>query len=289
MKSFLMNRRNFITKAAAGAAIGTTLSQGLALPAYASDRPIKIGFVSPQTGPLAAFGEADSYTIDSIRKLTANGITVAGKKRMVEIIVKDSQSNVSRASEVANDLIVSDEIDLMLVASTPETTSPVGDQCELSGVPCISTVAPWQPWFFSRGGEMGVGFDYTFHFFWGLEDIIANFTSMWSQIETNKMVGGLFPNDGDGLAWADPTVGFPPVLDKQGYGLINPGHYQNLTDDFSSYISNFKSGKVDIVTGVMIPPDFTTFWTQAKQQGFNPKIATIGKAILFPSRDRSFG
>ena len=29
---------------------------------------------------------------------------------------------------------------------------PVSDQCEANGVPCISTVAPWQPWFFGRGG-----------------------------------------------------------------------------------------------------------------------------------------
>ena len=33
----------------------------------------------------------------------------------------------------------------------------------------------------------------------------------------------------------------------------------------------------------MIPPDFATFWSQAAQQGFKPKIVTIGKALLFPS------
>ena len=32
-----------------------------------------------------------------------------------------------------------------LAAVTPETTNPVSDQCEANGVPCISTVAPWQP------------------------------------------------------------------------------------------------------------------------------------------------
>ena len=39
----------------------------------------------------------------------------------------------------------------------------------------------------------------------------------------------------------------------------------------------------------MIPPDFTTFWTQAKQQGFKPKIASIGKAILFPQSVAAVG
>jgi len=105
---------------------------------------------------------------------------------------------------------------------------------------------------------------------------------MWNQLETNKIVGGLFPNDGDGNAWGDPNVGFPQPLNAQGYSLTDPGRYQNLTDDFSAQINAFKAANCDIVTGVPIPPDFTTFWTQAKQQGFAPKVASIGKAILFP-------
>ena len=66
-------------------------------------------------------------------------------------------------------------------------------------------LAPWQPWFIGRGGDPGeASFEWTYHFFWGLEDVIAVFTAMWNQIETNKAVGGLFPNDGDGNAWGDP-------------------------------------------------------------------------------------
>ena len=39
----------------------------------------------------------------------------------------------------------------------------------------------------------------------------------------------------------------------------------------------------------MIPPDFTTFWTQAAQQGFKPKIVTVGKALLFPTAVEALG
>ena len=39
----------------------------------------------------------------------------------------------------------------------------------------------------------------------------------------------------------------------------------------------------------MIPPDFGTFWAQSAQQGFQPKIVTIGKALLFPSVIESLG
>jgi len=269
-----------------GTAAGLALSAGgLAAPALASDAKIKLGYVSPQSGPLAAFSEADNFIINNF---------LASSGDDFEVIVKDSQSNPNRAAEVAKELIIDDEIDLMLVASTPETTNPVATTCEAEEVPVISTVAPWQPYFIGQQGNPGdpgswEPFDYSFHFFWGLEDIIAVFTNMWNQLDTNKQVGGLYPNDGDGNAWGDPVVGFPPVLEAQGYALTDPGRYQNLTDDFTAQINAYKAANCDILTGVPIPPDFTTFWTQAKQQGFAPKAASIGKAILFPVAVEALG
>ena len=76
-------------------------------------------------------------------------------------------------------------------------------------MPCITTNAPWQPYFFGRKGDPKKGFDWTYHFFWGLEDVIAVFTTLWNSVPTNKSVGGLFPNDADGNAWGDPNLGFP--------------------------------------------------------------------------------
>ena len=270
-----LNRRAFIqsTAAAAAAVTSTTL--------WAADT-IKIGFVTPLTGPLALFGEADKWTVEQMKQAFKDGISVADKKYSVEILIKDSQSNPNRAAEVASDLILKDKITLMVVSSTPETTNPVSDVCELNETPCISSVCPWQPWFFGRKGDPAKGFAWTHHFFWGLEDVIGNFTNGWKSVKTNKKVGGLFPNDGDGNAWGDKAVGFPKPLADMGFTLNDPGRYQNGTQDFSAQIAAFKKDGVEIVTGVMIPPDAKTFLTQAKQQGFNPKVITLGKALLFP-------
>ncbi len=279
------SRRGFLQ----GAAVASVAVASGGRPSFAAAKPIRIGYVSPKTGPLAPFAVADQFVIDEISKRFADGVTIAGVKTPVEILVRDSQSKPTRAAEVAAALIKDDAVDLMLVSSTPETTNPVSDQCELNEVPCISTVAPWQPWFFTRGGKPETGFNWTYHFFWGLEDIIGVFDAMWASVPTNKVIGGLWPNDGDGNAWSDPKIGFPSVLLKEGYKIVDPGRYQDLTDDFSAQISAFKDGNVEIVTGVPIPPDFTTFWRQAGQRGFKPKVATVGKALLFPSSVEALG
>jgi branched-chain amino acid transport system substrate-binding protein len=291
--SIRFNRRSFIK---ASAATGAALATGsVYAPTVGAAQSLKLGYVSPQTGPLAAFAEADNFVISNFLNTVKGGVKVGNAALPVEVTVKDSQSNPNRAAEVAKELIVSNKIDLMLVASTPETTNPVSTQCENEEVPCISTVAPWQPYFIGRQANPAGGppawkpFNYTYHFFWGLEDVIAVFTNMWGQLHTDKSVGGLFPNDGDGNAWGDKQVGFPPALDKLGYKLTDPGRYQNLTDDFSAQINAFKKANCDIITGVVLPPDFTTFWNQAQQQGLKPKAASIGKAILFPVAVEALG
>ncbi len=289
-----IDRRTLLKYSVAGGAALTT-GTVFAPAVHAQAKPIKLGYVSPQTGPLAAFAEADNFVLGQFRQAMASGMSIGNQRRPVEVIVKDSQSNPNRAAEVAKELIVRDKVDLMLVASTPETTNPVCTQCEIEEVACVSTKAPWQPWFIGQQANPGGGppawkpFNYVYHYFWGLEDVIAVFTNMWSQVETNKSVGALFPNDGDGNAWGDKQVGFPPVLDKQGYKLVDPGRYQNLTDNFSAQITAFKNANCQIVTGVVLPPDFTTFWKQALQQGFKPKAASVGKAILFPVAVEALG
>jgi branched-chain amino acid transport system substrate-binding protein len=273
----------------AGGTLAGAAALGFPSLVLAQGRTIKIGFVSPQTGPLAPFGEADKFTIEQMNKLFGGGIDIGGKKVAIQILQKDSQSNPNRAGEVANDLILKDKVDLMLVSSTPETANPVSDACELNEVPCVSSVVPWQPWFFGRKGDPAKGFEWTYHMFWGLEDVIGNFLAGWKSVQTNKKVGGLFPNDGDGNAWGDKELGFPKPLAKEGFTLTDPGRFQNMNNDFSAQIAAFKKDSCEIVTGVVIPPDAKTFLTQAKQQGYKPKVVTLGKALLFPAAIEALG
>jgi branched-chain amino acid transport system substrate-binding protein len=286
-----MTRTSGISRRALVAGMGAVAAPAVlnVIPANAQSRTIKIGHVSPKTGPLAGFGEADNFILDQVRGILQPGLAVGGKTYPVQIISKDSQSSGSRAAEVASELILGDKVDLIVASATPDTTNPVADQAEVNEVPCITTNCPWQPYFFGRKGDPKKGFTWTYHFFWGLEDVIAAFLALWDGMPTNKVVGGVFPNDADGNAWGDPKLGLPPALAQAGYKLIDPGRYQVMNNDFTAQITAYKNAGCEIVTGNMIPPDFATFWSQCAQQGFKPKIVTIGKALLFPSVIDSLG
>jgi len=284
-----MTRRSFLQTA--GTAVGYTILAS-ALPgcaSVASRRPIKIGFVAPQTGPLAFFSGHDDFVLADFAKRFPDGIEINGATHAVEFIRKDTQSNPNRAAEVASELILEDEVDLVLAASTPATTNPVADQCEANGVPCLTNDTPLEAHFLGRNGDPAVGFDWTYHYFFGFNQMADAFTDFWLKLGTNNIVGGLWPNDPDGLAFADVDHGMPPAVDAKGLQLVDPGRFPEHLEDFTSQISQFKNGNVEVVTGTMITPDFITFWTQAGQQGYRPKVATVGKALEFPDGVAAMG
>lgn len=278
------------SSAATASAAGTS---DAAATGAATAGTIKIGYVTPLTGALAAFGEGDQWVVDQMTAWFAdNPIEAGGSSYAVDIIVKDSQSDPKRAGELAGELINTDGVDILMAHATPETTVPVSAQCEANATPCITADTPWQPWVAGMGGNPGdptTGFTWAYHFFWGLEDIAAVNMEVWDQVDTNKHVGALYPNDADGQAFTDEATGYPAMIGPRGYSWNNPGLYPSGTQDFSAQIAAFKENDDQILTGIVPPPDFVNFWKQAKQQGYNPKVVTIGKAIEFPAAIESLG
>jgi branched-chain amino acid transport system substrate-binding protein len=275
------DRRRFVqlaalSGAAALAGCGTPRARG----ARRGQQPIKLGYVSPQSGPLFPFAQADAFVVEGVQQVLAGGLAAGGRSYRVEILVRDSQSRPERAGEVARDLIEREQVSLMLAASTPETTNPVADVCEEAGVPCISTATPYQSWFLRRHPAPDPSkpkpYRWTWHFFWGLEDVVEVFSDMWGQVGHNGVVGGLWPDDGDGQAWGQR---FPKVLGLQGYRIVDGGRYQSQKNSFAAEIDRFEAAGAEIVTGVPLPSDFSTFWKQAAERDYRPRIVSVGRAL----------
>ncbi|WP_167007045.1 ABC transporter substrate-binding protein [Mumia sp. ZJ430] len=286
------SRRSFLQTVGMGAvALGgsSVLSAcgGLKGTGSSASDVLKIGLVSPQTGPLASFASSDSFVVKQMNEALRKGFTAGGKKRMIEIVVKDTQSNATRATEVTQQLINSDKVDLIVGSGTPDTTNPVADQCEASGVPNVTTIAPWEAWFHGRNGTPGEGFQYTTLFFFGMDQFAECFFPMWERMGVeSKDVAALWPDDTDANAFRD---GLGAAMKEQGWNPIDGGKYQNGAADFSAQIAKFKKSGAELFTTTPIPPDFQTFWKQAQQQDFRPKLATVAKVMLFPAEAEALG
>ena len=98
----------------------------------------------------------------------------------------------------------------------------------------------------------------------------------------------MWPNDADGNAFRS-SLG--PLLEKAGYKIVDPGAYQDGQTDYTSLISVYKKNNCQIFHCAPIPPDFTTLWKQAAQQGYAKmcKIAQLAKTGLFPSQIAALG
>lgn len=284
-----LNRRSFIKKAALGAAVAAgsaTGLTGLASRARASGRDyILVGRPNPSTGPIAPFGEASPWVEERVlAEINKDGgiyIEEAGKKLPIKIKMVDTESDPTKAAEAASRLIVHDKVDLMIALHTPNTVNPVTAICERYQIPCIALDAPLENWL--EGGP----YKWSFHSFWSTKlDFAPVYIGMWEQIPTNKVVGFVMNNDPDGVSF---TNIFGSMLPGMGYKVVDLGRFPYGHQDFSSFISAWKREKVEILLGNVIPPDWITCWRQSHQMGFAPKVATIGRATLFPSAVEALG
>ena len=271
---------------------GATTSSSTSATTGASTQDIVIGFIHPLTGDLADFGTSDNWIVSTILATSQykNGFKVGGKTYPVTIKSYDTQSDPTKAGQLASQAILADKVDLIVTSSTPETVNPVATVAEKLGCPTICGNVPWQAWYANLGGNPTPGKS-TFKptwvtmYFLGVNDLCNSFIPMWNRIHaelgTDKVAGCLFPNDSDGNAF---RAAWPLFARPAGYTLVDPPAYTDGLTNYSSFISEFKSKNCDFFTNVPLPPDFNTMWKQAAQQGYKPKLATVAKVLLFPSR-----
>jgi branched-chain amino acid transport system substrate-binding protein len=246
---------------------------------------IKAGYVLPVTGSMAAFGVAGSWHVDYFNKnVWKDGLIMGdGKKHKFTVIIKDMQSDSNRAAQVAGDLIQNDKVMLIGASASAANVVPVRDQAEALETPCITYDCPGDAW---NADQPEGGFKWSWHTCFIFRDMAVNFIAMWDMLQTNKLIGGLYPNDADGLAFAG---GLPPAFEAKGYDYLDPGRFEDGTEDYTAIIGQFRKEGVEIVNGVPTPPDFANFWKQAVQQGFRPKVSTQAKAMLFPDGVNALG
>jgi len=271
---------------AAGGVLAACSSGSGGPSASSSTGTINIGYIAPFTGAISGFASGDRYVIDTIRSTSAyaKGIKVGSRTYQVNIIVTDSQSDPNRASQLARQLILNNNVDMLLTSSTPDTVNPVAVVAQTEGVPCVATNDPWESWYAGLGGNPAkptAAFQYCTLFFFGLKDLNDCFVPMWNRVKApTKNVALQYPNDADGNAF---RAVLPLLMHADGYIPIDGGAYNDGTVDFSPMITKFKQEDCQYLSNCPLPPDFNRFWRQANRQGWKPRLATVAKVLLFPA------
>lgn len=249
---------------------------------------IKIGWPTPITGQIASFGEPNPWVASYVTKIVneqMGGIYLDeyGKKIPIEIIIRDTKSDPEYAATVAEDLIVNEKVDLIVVLHTSDTTIPVSAMCEKYEVPCVAFDTPVISWL--SGGP----YEWSYLHFWSELDLAQVYVGLWDQVreQTNNKAGALWHDDPDSPHIRKLAL---ELAKDRGYDFVgDQGLYPLGTTDFSPYIKDLMEKDVELVTGQFPPPDFSEFWKQCNEMGYHPKVVTVAKALLFPAAVDNLG
>ena len=282
-----LTRRDFVKKVGKGVALAgiASVAPRIVRPARAATRDfILIGRPETITGPVAGFGEpspwADNRVLDLFHK-KEGGIFVEeyGKKVPVKFVMVDCESSGTKAAEIASRLILHDKVDLIMPYQFSEAISSI---CERNQMPCLVVEHPFESWM--AGGP----YKWSYHAGISFKAATQSFMNVWEEKidQTNKTFGIMAPNDTDGIAMSKRQT---QMFQAKGWKAIDPGRYPSGLQDWTSVIKRLKEGEVEILTGSMASPDFASAFRQMHQQGFVPKIVSMGRATLFPSGVNAIG
>ena len=243
---------------------------------------ILIGYVAPFTGPLGFFTEQfDWSSTQCLNAINADGgiyIEAYGKKLPVRVITADTESDPNRASEVATNLVLNNDLDFLIGAWTPDTSLPVSAVAERYQIPALMCNSPAEAWF--TGGPYEWATAMMFYNRIIVNAFIEALKNFEAVVPTNKKVGFVFDSDTDGLMFAESYAELMPAA---GFTVYDPGRFPASTNDYTSIINQLKAEDCDVVIANMLTPDFTTFWGQCQQLGYVPKAILIGRGEEFMS------
>ncbi len=238
-------------------------------------REVKVGVISPITGPLAIFAIADKWGIDLTREFLGDEMVLGdGKLHKVSWLLRDTQSDDSRASQVTADLILNDKADLLSVGGSPTTAVPAAVQAETNGTPILCSNCPWGAIVFGRHPDLKNPADnpdkWVFGSLFGVEQGTAALISVLNKLTTNKVAGIFLGNTLDTQAWQTPGIGFEDSLKAAGYTVVNPGYFNLGTEDFTAMINEYKKAGCELNIGSNPGKDFPQLLDTVRPAGLQP-------------------
>lgn len=216
----------------------------------AAPQTLKIGVLADLSGFLSVFYiEAVNdlqITADYINE--KGGVTVDGKKYIIQLVVRDSKSGPDGALAGANQLIFEDQVKYVIgpIAFEGAATTPLFEQNKILHIFNTATTSRL---------EMGPDWPYAF----SADDSALDFATVTFKIGKKEFPNAktcvmIIPDDGT-EPYLMPLV--TPILQSMGYTILNDGKavlYPNDMQDFSPIASKLNSLDPDIMFQAQAAP-----------------------------------
>ena len=181
-----VSRRKVLTAAAglAAASIPAVFRPAIAVP-----EAVKIGLVGPKTGPFALFYEEMSYAIEHFKKATETRFRSTAPCIPLEFVVKDSQSNPNRASEVDTGTDPQGQ-GSHRHRHSPRPRRSIRFPISANSTACRAspTMIRLMPFSSVGNGDPKKGFEWTYNFFFdGAGRLGSRSLEAWARVKTNKI------------------------------------------------------------------------------------------------------
>jgi len=252
------------------AALVAVAALGMAAPAAAQEKKIKIGVIYDLTGPLAGGGSELQYIGAKIMLDQYTKTGVEGYK--VEAIYADAQSKPDVAINEAVRLIEQEKVDMLLGFYSSAQCVPVAGRIEqLKKFMWITTCI-------SSAVLDGKNYKYVFR----PQASGDQFGSMTMDFiaANSKAKLGKEPKDlrvaiihEDGAYGVDVAKGNEAGAKKAGFNVVMKEGYAATAPDLSALVTKLKRARPDVIFHTGYNPDITLLLRQAREQGL--KIAAL--------------
>ena len=240
------------------------------IPAWA--QTVKVGAVVPLTGRYGAGGAQirAGYEIAVEQLNAAGGVTVAGKKMPIELILLDDESDatktVSRFETLAAQGVVA-----YLGGFGSDLHAAAAAVAEKNHIPYLGVA-------FALNKVHQQGFRYLFSPFWKSPDIgqaTQGLLAIIPAAERPKTVA-IFQEKTD---WGrEMATAWTEAGKAGGYQVVVSAEYAPGAKDFSDLILKAKGANADAVFALPTPPDGMTMVKQMKELGYTPKLTLFIRA-----------
>jgi len=268
-----------------GAAAAALSAPGLV---FSQGQRIKVGWAISKTGPFAGGASVTqwpNYQLWIKDVNDAGGLTVSGRKVLLEPVEYDDRSQTEEAVRAFERLISQDKVDILLPPWGTGLNLAVAPVFAKGGFPLMTAsmasdrtaeiTKRWLNVFSLLGSSSAYA-----------EALVAVLQELRQSGRINGTVGIVHATEQFGIELGNAAR---RVLKEANFNIVYDGSYPGNTQDVTPIIAEAQRANPDVFIAFSYPPDTIALTEASRVRGFNPKVFYTAVGTGFPMYKGRFG